>query len=207
MFYDVTRLFPMLGDWVPPRPVDMLTGGEHPSVYVYTVSSSWRQVMLINNQERAKTMVARLSGDQVSTGSLGLESSGHYHAFEFWTQTYLGVLSGSDELSLKLRGGESAMVSLRKVEEHPQMISTNRHIMQGMMDCHTLNWSGKKNALSGKVDVIGGEAFVLTVAGNGFQPRHCDGAVIRKRKGNADLIDLVFESDVNKSCYFKLVVK
>ncbi|HAS84209.1 MAG TPA: hypothetical protein DCS43_16405 [Verrucomicrobia bacterium] len=204
MFYDVTRLFPMLGGTQSPRPVDMLTGGAHPSVYAYKVTESWMQVMLINNQETASSIVAPLSGDQASTGSLGLEPDACYHAFEFWTQAYLGVLAGTGKLSVKLRGGESAMVSLRKVEAQPQVISTNRHIMQGMMECHELKWSGTRNMFSGKVDVVGGEAFVLTMADNGKNPLRCDGAVIRKRRGDVGLLDLVFSSDVNAQCRFEL---
>ncbi|MFU8780676.1 MAG: hypothetical protein ACNA71_06585, partial [Kiritimatiellia bacterium] len=45
MFHDVTRLFPILSGTQSPRPVDMLTGGAHPSVYVYRVTDAWSQVM------------------------------------------------------------------------------------------------------------------------------------------------------------------
>lgn len=204
MFHDVTRLFPMLGGTRSPRPVDMLTGGAHPSVYVYRVTNDWFQVMLINNQETAATVAAPLSGDQALTGALGVEPDARYHAFDFWSQAYLGVLKGTGRLSLELQGGEAAMVSLRKVEEHPQVTSTNRHIMQGMLECHDIRWSAKKKTLSGKVDVVGGEDFVLTVACNGLKPQDCKGAVIRKRKGDRGLIDLVFSSDVNKQMPFDL---
>jgi len=205
MFYDVTRLFPMLGGTQSPRPVDMLTGGAHPSVYAYKVTESWMQVMLLNNLQAEATIVAPLAGDQATTGALGLDQDARYHAFEFWSKAYLGVLSGAGELSFKLRGGEVAMVSLRKVVDQPQAISTNRHIMQGMMECHDIKWFGKRNMLSGKVNVVGGEAFVLTVAGNGKNPLRCNGAVIRMRKGDEGLVDLVFVSDVNAECRFELV--
>jgi hypothetical protein len=204
MFYDVTRLFPMLGGTQSPRPVDMLTGGAHPSFYVYNVADSWAQVMLINNMKGTRLLAAPLSGDQAETGSLGLDPLSRYHAFEFWSQRYLGVLKGTDRLSLKLRGGEAAMVSLRKVEAHPQVVSTNRHIMQGMMECHGISWSAKRRALTGRVDVVGGEDFVLTVACNGLAPERCEGAVLRKRKEARGLVDLVFTADVNTEKRFVL---
>jgi hypothetical protein len=56
MFYDVTRLFPMLGGTQSPRPVDMLLGGAHPSVYAYKVTESWMQVMLLNNLQAEATI-------------------------------------------------------------------------------------------------------------------------------------------------------
>ncbi len=204
MFYDVTRLFPMLGGTQSPRPVDMLTGGEHPSVYVYRVTDAWSQVMLINNGARPRTIAAPLAGDQATTGSLGLEADCRYHAFDFWSQQYLGVLDGIGTLSMKLKGGEAAMVSVRKVADHPQVISTNRHIMQGMLECHEIRWSDKKKTLSGKVDVVAGENFVVTVACNGMKPLDCKGAEIRNREAERGLIDLVIASDVNARMPFVL---
>jgi len=203
MFHDTTRLFPMLGGQTSPRPVDLLTGGVHPSAYVYRVTDDWHQVLLINNNKSGRKIIsAPLSGDQVETGSLGLDRAARYHAFDFWSQTYLGLLKGSGSLSVGLRGGEVAMVSVRKVEAHPQVVSTNRHIMQGMMECHEVRWSGQTNTLSGKVDVVGGEAFVLVVAGNGRKVAGCEGAEVRSRDDR--LIELVFGSARNRTMSFRL---
>lgn len=199
MFHDVTRLYPVLGGTKSPRPVDMLTGGAHPEVYVYDVSPAWSQVLLVNNNKRGKKNIsAPLSGDQAETGSLGLEPHETYHAFEFWQQRYLGQIKGNKALSLELRAGEVAMVSVRKVEDHPQPISTNRHIMQGMMECHGVRWSAKQKVLSGSVDVVGGEEFILTIACNGAQPTTCEGATVRRRTGNTGIVDLAFST--RKSC-------
>ncbi|MBT3295381.1 MAG: hypothetical protein HN919_03255 [Verrucomicrobia bacterium] len=203
MFHDTTRLFPVLGGTVSPRPVDMLTGGQHPSTYVYRVTDRWHQVLLINNNKSGrKTVSAPLSGDQAETGSLGFDPTASYHAFDFWSQSYVGKLKGSGTLAAELRGGEVAMISLRKVAPHPQPISTNRHIMQGMMECHQVVWSEKRAMLTGKVDAVAGETFVLTVACNGRKPVSCDGATLRQRARG--LIDLVFSSEQNARLPFRL---
>ncbi len=204
MFHDLTRLFPVLRGTQSPRPVDMLTGGAHPSVYVYRVSGDWSQAMLLNNGRAARTIGAPLAGDQSATGSLGLDPASRYHAFEFWSRQYLGVLEGTGFLSMKLRGGEAAMVSLRRVDPHPQVVSTNRHFMQGLMECHGIRWSRQIQTLSGHVDVIGGEDFMLTVCGNGWIPVACKGAAIRSREEKDDLVDIVFRSDVNRRMRFAL---
>ncbi len=204
MFHDVTRLFPILGGTQSPRPVDMLTGSEHPSVYAYRVTDDWLQVMLINNGGRARVVAAPLSGDQAETGSLGLEHDARYYAFDFWSQSYLGLLDGKAGLSLQLRGGEAAMVSVRKKQDHPQVISTNRHMMQGMMECHGVKWNTRTKTLSGRVDVVGGEDFVLTVACNGFVPKTCQGATVVARDDDASLVDLVFHRAGNTTVRFAL---
>ena len=204
MFHDVTRLFPMFGGTQSPRPVDMLHGAEHPSVYVYRVTDDWLQVMLLNNGKRTRVISALLSGDQAETGSLGLEPNATYHAFAFWSQQYVGLLKGQDRLSLKLRGGEAAMVSVRKQQDYPQVISTNRHMMQGMVECHDIKWDSKAKTLSGRVDVVGGEDFVLTVACNGFVPKRCKGGSNCMRGDDVGLVDVIFNEEKNATVRFAL---
>lgn len=205
MFYDTTRLYPMFGGTRSPRPVDMLTGKKHPEVYAYEVQDGWHQVLLVNNNKSGrKTISVPLAGDRVSTGALGLDRKATWHAFDFWRQAYLGRLDGAGVLSVSLRGGEVAMISLRRVGKAPQVVSTNRHIMQGMMECHGIKWDSDRKALRGAVDVVGGEPFVLSVACNGKKPRHCKGAEIRKRPDEDGIMDLVFTSDTNKRMRFEL---
>jgi len=206
MLRDLTRVYPVFGGCESPRPVDMLVGGDHPSCYVYKVTEDWRQVLLVNNhsndQEGKRAVSAPLSGVQADTGSIGLDPKARYHAFDFWADEYLGVLEGSGELSRELMGGEVAMVSVRRVETHPQIVSTNRHIMQGMVECRDVAWLEADKTLAGRVDTVGGEPFVLTIATNGMKAASCEGADLRLRDGG--LVELVFESDENASVSFCL---
>ena len=205
MFHDTTRLYPMLGGTVSPRPVDMLMDKPHPETYLYRVTDDWHQVLLVNNNKRGTKLIsAPISGDQPTTGSLGLDVEASYHAFDFWSQRYVGKLKGADALSMTLRAGEVAMLSVRRVQACPQVVSTNRHIMQGMLECRDMRWDGRKKALTGEVDVVGGEPFVLTVACNGRTPKRCAGAVIRKRSGERGLVDLVFNADENTQMAYEL---
>lgn len=205
MFHDTTRLYPMLTGTTSPRPVDMLLDKPHPEVYVYAVAGGWHQVLLINNNKRgSKRIHAPLSGDQPTTGSLGLDPEQSYHAFEFWTQAYLGKLDGTHTLSMDLRSGEVAMIAVRRAEPHPQILSTNRHMMQGMIECHNITWNARGRSLTGAVDVIGEEPFILTIACNGYTPAKCKGAELRRRTGTQAWVELVFESAVNKRKAFNL---
>ncbi len=43
----------------------------------------------------------------------------HVGQLGVWGQPYLGVLDGNAGLSLQLRGGEAAMVSVRKKQDQP----------------------------------------------------------------------------------------
>jgi len=195
----------MFGGTKSPRPVDMLTGKKHPEAYIYTVDPGWYQVLLVNNNKKGrKTVTVPISGDMASTGSLGLDPKSAYHAFDFWSQSYVGRISGNGRLSMDLRGGEVAMVSLRRVQKHPQVLSTNRHIMQGMMECHGVKWDARRKVLSGSVDVVGGEDFVLTIGCNGLSVKGCEGAEVRPRRGRKGIVDLIFSAGTNKRLRFKL---
>jgi hypothetical protein len=139
----------------------------------------------------------------MSAGALGLDRGASWHAFDFWRQAYLGKLGGDGALGVSLRGGEVAMISLRRVEKVPQVVSTNRHIMQGMMECHDIQWDSDRKALRGSVDVVGGEPFVLSVACNGKNPRHCEGAEVRARPHEDGIVDLIFTSETNRRMQFE----
>ena len=142
MIHDVTRLYPVLPNGKSFRPADMLLANTHPEVYVYAVSEKWKQVILLNNDvsdTKDKTAVHRivaapLSGDQASTGSLDLNKNKKYYVFDFWNQKPLGIIAGSGILSADLLGGEALVFSVKEVENYPQILGTNRHVMCGLME-------------------------------------------------------------------------
>jgi hypothetical protein len=62
------------------------------------------------------------------------------------------------------------MISLRKVEPNPQVVSTNRHLLQGWVDLTDVTWNAATQTLSGTARVIGGEPFHIAIAHNGAKP-------------------------------------
>lgn len=172
MIYDLTRLYPALPNGKAFRPADMLLGKTHPEVYVYDVSEKWKQVILVNNDvvndkrqaAKRKTIAAPVSGDQANTGSLDLDSSKKYYVFNFWNQQPLGIIAGTEFLSADLLAGEALVYSVREVENNPQVLGTNRHIMCGMMELGNTNWDHRKKKLEFTADLIGGETMNITIA-------------------------------------------
>ena len=62
------------------------------------------------------------------------------------------------------------MISLRKVLPHPQVISTDRHLLQGWVDLADVRWDAETKTLSGIAHVIGGDPFKIIIANNGAKP-------------------------------------
>lgn len=165
--YDIGRAFPMHTTPQSARPVDAFTGVENPRVYAFRVDDHWQQVTLYNDQSTSTKISVPLSGDQPGTGALGLDAARNYYVYGFWSDRLIGKLSGSDKLEQDLEGGEVRMLSVREVLDHPQVLSTNRHLMQGYVDLENVNWNAGEKRLSGVAKVVGGEPFRIVVAGNG----------------------------------------
>ena len=176
--HDLTRLFPILPGTQSFRPVDMLVEGRNdPSAYVYRVDPAWSQIILCNNKDTAETITAPISGDQADTGSLGLDPEGSYYLFDFWNDQFLGEFKGTESISRPLKPQQTLTYSLHRKLDRPQILSTNRHIMQGLLDLADVKWDAETLTLSGVAKVVGGEAFVITMAGNGHGPASAKASV------------------------------
>ncbi len=165
---DLTRLFPVLGGTRSFRPVDMLTAAPaDPSVYVYRVDPDWSQLIVCNNHKESFTVKAPISGDMADTGSLGHATDGTYYLYDFWNDRLVGEIDGKGSIELTLKPEQALTYSLHRKLDHPQFLSTSRHILQGMLDLDNVTWDAATKTYSGTAKVIGGEPFVITIADNG----------------------------------------
>ncbi len=164
MLYDLTRMYPVLPNGKSFRPVDFLTGKKHPEVYLYDVSNDWKQIILANSDtEASKTISVPISGNQVSTGSLGLDPDKQYIFFDFWNQKALDILNGKENFIRELEDGEALVYSVKEVKSHPQVIGTNRHVMCGLFEIKNEDWNENTNELSFTTSLIEGETMTITL--------------------------------------------
>lgn len=205
--HDLTRLYPLLKGTRSFRPVDMLaTAPANPAVYVYGDDAEAAQLILANNHNEPRTIVAPLSGDQADTGSLGLDPAAAYYLHDFWNEEFLGEIPGSGRVSRPLKPLQSLVYSLRRKLDRPQVLSTNRHIMQGLLD--PADWNAASKTLSGTAPVVAGEPLVLTIATNGHVPAQAtaaSGTATITREGALAKLTLTSEttSDVRWSLSWK----
>jgi hypothetical protein len=140
-------------------------------------------------------------------GGLALDPAKRYHLYDFWNDRYLGTVAGDDTLQQQLRAGEARVLSIHAVSQHPQWISTNRHILQGLVDLpRKPTWKGE--ALSGSAQVVGGEPFIVVIAGNGRIPTgaSAEGATakIEAMDGTGGLYHLILERADNAEVPFSV---
>ena len=62
------------------------------------------------------------------------------------------------------------MMSVRQCLGRPQVVSTNRHLMQGYLDVVRTEWVAGRRVLTGVSKVVGDDPYVITIATNGLTP-------------------------------------
>jgi hypothetical protein len=164
--HDFSRIYPHYREPYTARPLDAFTGISDPQVYDLELTPEWHQIALYNTSGQKAAISTAISGQRVDN-AIGLDPDACYHAYEFWSDTYLGRLPGTARLSRELEPNHCAMISLRKVQPYPQVVSTNRHLLQGWVEMKNVAWDSESRILSGTASVIGGESFQVVVAHNG----------------------------------------
>ncbi len=100
------------------------------------------------------------------------------------------------------------MMSVREVLTRPQVISTDRHVMQGLLELDKLTWDADKGTLSGTVRLPAGDPVTITMATNGFEAVNCSagdpvGATLEAAAG-ASVVKLRLVSDDNRVASWKV---
>jgi hypothetical protein len=166
---DITRTFPYHTENKSARPVDAFVSPS-PMVYDFEVDNTWHQVTFYNPDEKKGRLIGiNISGQPVD-GALGLDKNKSYHVYDFWNENYCGIIKGTERLEQMLRPGEARMLSVREQFDHPRIISTNRHIMQGYLDIISTSWDSGTKTLSGRSKLIGNDPYVIKIAAEGLTP-------------------------------------
>lgn len=135
------------------RPVDILEN-RHPRIWTVR-NERMHLVGLFNWSETDTTQI------NCPLQRLGLGEQVSYNVFDFWSDTYKGTITGRLVEGLEPVGCRA--LSLRRVENHPQVISTSRHITQGLVDIVTEVWDKTGNTLSGTSKVVAKDVYELRV--------------------------------------------
>lgn len=107
-----------------PFPIDRWTPGG-PRLFASHLPQPEDDYYLIVALNPADVSVA----ETVSLARAGIPP-GRYHAFEFWSQSYLGVVSDRVVIE-RIAPGGCAVVALRLVRNEPQVIGTSLHVSMG----------------------------------------------------------------------------
>ena len=166
--HEISRIYPMYFGIRSPRPLDAFTGSKDPKVYDLELTKDWHQVALFNGGNTKNDVSVSLNKEMVK-GGMALDAAASYYVYDFWKDTFIGKLKGTETITANLDSLSCAMYSVHKVQDVPQLVSTNRHILQGWMELKDIQWNESAKTLTGKASVIGGETMRIVIASNNWK--------------------------------------
>ena len=92
---------------------------------------------------------------------LGLDAATTYVGFDFWADRFVPPFEGT--LTGTLPPFTCRMLALRPVADRPQVVSTSRHVTQGLVDLEGEAWDARKGELTGTSRVVGGDRYELRI--------------------------------------------
>lgn len=205
--HDFTRIYPAYREPFTARPLDAFTGVKDPQVYDLELTPDWHQVALFNTVDKRETITVPLCGDRTVSGAIGLDPAAAYYIYDFWSDRLVGKLSGTNRIEQTVDPLCCVMLSVRKVQPNPQVLSTSRHVLQGWVELQEVKWENAVKQLSGMAKVIGGEPFRITVANNGRKPlsvKVTGGSAKLEQKTVGDLCVIELSSSSNADCLWQL---
>jgi hypothetical protein len=120
-------------------------------------------------REPRRDVVALINWDQQKTATitctaekLGLTPAAEYAAFDFWANKFVAPFRG--ELRATLPPASCRVLAIRPASDRPQLISTSRHVTQGIVDVLEEKWDAATSTLSGVSRVIAGDSYELRIS-------------------------------------------
>jgi len=140
------------------RPVDLM---ENPNPRIWTLTAHKpvrRDVVGLFNWN------AKSPADfSVDTARLALAPSktGKYVGFDYWADAFVAPFDTT--LKATLPGGSCRVIAVRPVEGRPVLVSTSRHITQGVIDVQAETWDAASKTLSGVSTLVAGDPYELRI--------------------------------------------
>ncbi len=150
----VKRCIPAHG--LPARPVD---------VFESSVAKVW---LLTDTRQTVRRDVVALYNwsdktDNLSlkTDRIGLPPAPEYVAFDFWADQFVAPFR--DTITASLPANSCRILAVRPVSTVPQLLSTSRHVTQGIVDVTDERWDEARSVLCGVSKVVANDRYELRI--------------------------------------------
>jgi hypothetical protein len=186
-----------------PRPADLFEN-DPPRLWLLTDSrrSVRRDVIGVFNWESREQLI------DCALDRLGLESGVEYVGFDYWQNTLVPSIKG--RLQLKVPAESCRVVAVRPRAAHPQLLSTSRHVTQGIVDVIEEKWDAASRTLGGGSRVVGGDPCELRVLADTapkavtLSPEDQAAGVKAAFKRDGALLRVTIESPVSREVSWKV---
>ena len=111
-------------------------------------AGEWDNVGLFHwGKNRDWSVSPPLALDDQAPRSFTVGCPGGCLAYEFWSQTFLGTMTGDFQVTVDPH--KAKVIALRRPLPFPQLLGSNRHLTQGATDMGPLIWDDAAGRLSG----------------------------------------------------------
>jgi hypothetical protein len=162
------------------RPVDYFDS-VMPSIWLLTDTSQpvRRDVLGLYNWE------SKTSSIGYDAAKAGLDGTKTYHAFDFWSKQPLPDFKG--EFKFDVPAESCRVIAVRADEGHPVLVSTSRHVTQGIVDVTNETW--KDETLSATSQVVGNDPYEIRIAAGGWNGWNREASKADREKTNTIVND------------------
>ncbi|MEG1587059.1 MAG: hypothetical protein RR346_09295 [Bacteroidales bacterium] len=137
----------------PALPVDILEN-EHPRIW--KVDNERMSVIGLFNWSDKEPLNL-----EYDLARMDMSAKRSYEVFDFWENRYVGTMRG--KLATLVDKASCKVWAVRESKSHPQVLSTSRHITQGLMDIVSEKWNGATNTLSGRSAMVANDSYELRI--------------------------------------------
>jgi hypothetical protein len=117
-----------------------------------------KDIIGLFNWDEKKSDIVRI---ELAKLNLADGDNGTYVGFDYWADEFIQPFTGSVET--ELRPSSCRIISIQKLLERPVIVSTSRHITQGIIDIVEQAWNGQKKSISGKSRVVGSDPYEIRI--------------------------------------------
>lgn len=135
------------------RPVDFF---ENDPPRIWAVQAPGRDVIGLYNWKSTAQQF------DVPLEQLGLDNRTEHVAFDYWKDEFVPSVNG--RLQLTVPGESCIVLAIRSRTDHPQVISTSRHVTQGLVDLSGEIWNQRTKTLGGRSKLVGQDSYELRIA-------------------------------------------
>ena len=93
--------------------------------------------------------------------SLGLPPAASYIAYDFWARAV--VKPFNDTLSVTVPGSGCCILAVRPLLPRPFLLSTSRHVTQGILEVREERWNDATKTLTGVSAVVGKDPYEMRI--------------------------------------------
>lgn len=142
--------------------------------------------------QRSATIPLRAS--TLPVANLGLDPDRSYLAFEFWTERFLGTVSGALDVPA-LEVGDTQVIALREALDMPQFLASTRHVSMDAISLKAQTWQG--NTLRLTIEGVPGTSetyWLHCPEGWKLNAADADGATVAETETQGEAVGLKLAS-------------